>query len=676
MAAWTLGLVAACAGEDPVRSLPLPPCGDPVTGEWDARSVDPGLTGPHAFASTLVRLADGRLAVGGSFEAAVGLPVRNVAAWDGARWAPLGDGLPGIVWGLARDEADTLWAIGSADLHERGTDYVARWDGTAWAMVIDDGDGIRGITTIAQGVAVWGSFATLGSLEARALAVWDGGAWSAPTLDVSDVTTLARTPDGFCVGGRLREGTALRDGATCWDGAAWTALGPASPHVRLTALTRGPDERWWAGASLQSAEATVTGLAYLADGGTWQLVDRLHDVGGFFPAPAIHAIAFEEDSVVIAGRFIAVGAAPVRAAGIARWRPAAGWSALGGGGVVPRDQVVHAMLTEGRRLHVAGGFAGANATIARGVATIEEDHTVTPWTGTIAALSPYASITDLAASRRGLVVGRAIFIDDLGPTSAAVFDGGWHALPGAPPGGEGVSVAVLADESIVLSGEFLERFDGRTWRRIVDGPARRVPLLAEAGGGFYFAYEDGVGATEVMRWRDGALRSFGFVKLALDAEGGHRSLAVVKLVAFEGELLALVEDQDGQRGVVIRRDEVWQLIPDGPPEIASVAVTAGVGLVVASRHGNVSAWDGAVWRVLRPRAASALASCEGGLFAAEPGFDGAAATSSLGFFDGATWHALGAARHGWISAIEPTAGGVYVVDPTGSQPVLQRWVSP
>jgi len=600
------------------------------------------------------------------------MTVHDVATWDGATWAPIGDGLPGHVRALALDDAGTLWAVGTVDPYE-DSDYVARLDGTAWTLVADGEKRIFGIAAIAEGIVVHGGFDSIAGVETHGLAVWNGVEWSARGLDPNSfITAVTRTVEGFCAGGRLAvmsNGIVLRDGAACREGTAWTELGaPIRGFPRV--MARAPDGRWWAGGGLEfmSSELpetiTARGIAYLADDGTWAPLDGgVHDGDSFFPSPTVNAILFEDDGVMVAGRFVAVGPDRVRASGLARWSPAGGWVPVAGFGSSLVTEVT-AVLVDGARLHIGGSFAGVGETLALHVATIEADDTVTPWTGGRVALGPYAYVVDIVETPDGVVVAGDVSAGGEVNASGALFRDGWQPLPGQPRFRDTAATEVLADGSLVLSGEFVRRWDGAAWTPIVDDRTLGSPLLVDADGGLYFAVPF-VGGQHVMRWRDGATTSLGVV------EGN-----VVELTTFKGALVALVQgfhDQVPSR-IMIRRETTWEQI-DGAPSGALVRVAGSpeLGLVVSS-HFGITAWDGTAWSVVFSGPTSSIAACEGGLFATRSRYLDGRLTRLLMFYDG-VWQSLGEEEPGGFTALAPTADGLYVGVYGSTEPGLRLWTS-
>jgi hypothetical protein len=79
----------------------------------------------------------GDLVVCGLFEFTDGLPTRNIARWDGARWHDIGGGTNGIVYAVVEYEG---MLIASGEFTEAGgvtCNNVAAWDGTSWRNMND-----------------------------------------------------------------------------------------------------------------------------------------------------------------------------------------------------------------------------------------------------------------------------------------------------------------------------------------------------------------------------------------------------------------------------------------------------------------------------------------------------------------------------------------------------------
>lgn len=73
---------------------------------------------------------DGQFIVAGIFNEVDGIPISNIASWDGRSWRQFGSGLDGEVYSLAIHQGDLI-ATGSFQLPD-GTAHVIRWAGEVW----------------------------------------------------------------------------------------------------------------------------------------------------------------------------------------------------------------------------------------------------------------------------------------------------------------------------------------------------------------------------------------------------------------------------------------------------------------------------------------------------------------------------------------------------------------
>jgi hypothetical protein len=99
-------------------------------GVYTWHKMGSGVNGPvYAIEKHL-----GKIYVAGKFSMAGGIPVENVACWDGTAWAPVG-----CTYGLIRDLAvmkGELYAAGEFDVCAALSDVnLARWDGATWRQM-------------------------------------------------------------------------------------------------------------------------------------------------------------------------------------------------------------------------------------------------------------------------------------------------------------------------------------------------------------------------------------------------------------------------------------------------------------------------------------------------------------------------------------------------------------
>ena len=119
-------------------------CAVPSDACWESGFHQPGVSGTvHA----LVRDNAGNIYVGGEISAAGGVPVNNLAKWDGTTWRDVGGGITNTagtarVYALAVDANDNL-VVGGDFTHAGGTTAgsLAAWNGAEWQGV---GGGVNG----------------------------------------------------------------------------------------------------------------------------------------------------------------------------------------------------------------------------------------------------------------------------------------------------------------------------------------------------------------------------------------------------------------------------------------------------------------------------------------------------------------------------------------------------
>src|SRR5690606_8916819 len=145
--------------------------------------------------------------VGGSFRSAGGVPSGGAAIWDGAGWAPLGEGLEGA-YGAPAVEAftvidDVIYAAGDfVGSDGRPLENVARFDGTDWAPV---GDGLPGLF-VQDMRAIGDALVAVGHFEIdgaeTTFAGFVDGAWRAfPSATDDLVMAIEPRPEGLYLGG-------------------------------------------------------------------------------------------------------------------------------------------------------------------------------------------------------------------------------------------------------------------------------------------------------------------------------------------------------------------------------------------------------------------------------------------------------------------------------------------
>ena len=208
---------------------------------WSALGTGIGTTNEY---STLNAIAvnGSTVYVGGSFQSAGGVPVNNIAQWDGATWSALGNGVSGMigmggVYALAVSGGN-LYAGGAFTNAGTVTALnLAKWDGSTWSAVgggvgqLNDISGFYSVHAIAvsgTNVYVGGSFTNAGAVAANNIARWDGNQWSALGAGMDyTVETIAISSTNVYAGGYFGVAGLASNvhSIAVWNGLAWAPLG-------------------------------------------------------------------------------------------------------------------------------------------------------------------------------------------------------------------------------------------------------------------------------------------------------------------------------------------------------------------------------------------------------------------------------------------------------------------
>ena len=358
----------------PVANLTAQPC-PPV---WDNTAGNPGMNSTvWSLAAAQEDTAVGpRLYVGGQFSTAGGALVRNIAAWDGHAWSPLGTGAQngGTVHAIA--VSNSIVYVGGAFGNMGGipgTSRIAQWNGNAWSDVgggmSQNNAGIRAFAFFQNNLYAGGFLNEIGGIVAHKLARWNGSAWSSlpgDPLGLTDVVhALTVYDDGggeaLYVGGSFNSagGNANAANVFKWDGTTLQPLGRgANDDVEAFAFFN--DELYCGGHFTQvtQTDGTVVAATKIAkwDGSAWSPV-----AGGLSNGIGFHvwSLAVFDDgngpALFVGGQFNAAGSTTVL--NIAKY-DGTSWSEVGT--AAPLNGQVRALAAfddgAGQSLYVGGTF--------------------------------------------------------------------------------------------------------------------------------------------------------------------------------------------------------------------------------------------------------------------------------------------------------------------------------
>ena len=308
----------------------------------------------------------------------------NVKRWDGAAWAPLGEGAPGFIRslavegtqgdviagvqlessfgdgfaGIARRSATTgVWtqlgdtfnysstafgaAVYAVTTRPNGEVFaggffnnvgstpilgLARWNGSSWSQV---GSGVSGsvnaLLTMPNGdVIVGGPFSMAGGIQTGSIARWDGSSWFALGTGISGhILSLALLPNGDLIAGG--EFTSPANNVARWNGTTWSGLGSGT-NGSVYCVTAAPDGSIYVGGDFSTAGGFATAnVARWNGANNWSALGS--GLGGTYPWPYAMAV-LDDSTLVVGGDFTTAGGNPI--ANLARWNGSA-WSTWDGG---------------------------------------------------------------------------------------------------------------------------------------------------------------------------------------------------------------------------------------------------------------------------------------------------------------------------------------------------------
>jgi trimeric autotransporter adhesin len=245
------------------------------------------------------------IVVGGSFTQISGIPLNNIARWDGESWHPLGGGQDQEVTALAVYRGD-LYAGGRSQYTGSGyAPALAKWDGSGWTPVKGSAPSsfccniITSLAVYRDELIAAGAFPDSSSEGYRALSNWNGSSWGTLGGDVHGLagSLLAQGDSLFVAGVFPPSGPMATQGVLMWDGSQWSAVGEgtSTPYgwggVDAMAFYR--DRLFAAGVFDSIGGNAISGLAAW-DGTSWSAV------GDFDGTYGVSSLTIHNDALVAA----------------------------------------------------------------------------------------------------------------------------------------------------------------------------------------------------------------------------------------------------------------------------------------------------------------------------------------------------------------------------------------
>ena len=526
------------------------------------------------------------LYAGGNFTTAGGVSAPHLARWNGTGWSAVGgSGMSGNVHALGvydDGSGPALYAGGSFPTAGGvAVGGIAKWDGASWSAL---GSGISGsgarvlafeVFDDGSGPALYagGTFTGIDGIPAGRIARWDGTSWSAlGTLSlgtVGSVATLAVFDDGsgpalYAGGGFTTAGGVAVTNVARWDGASWSALGPAGGgtegYVReLVPFDDGSGPSLYVGGAFTLAGGVSAPRIARWNGASWS---PLGAVGGAVTDTVYSLAAFDDGSgpaLYAAGGFYDAGG--VRAPRVARWDGVT-WSPLGASSLTSY-LLLEALAPfddgSGPSLYAGGTFEAIDGVPASDIARWDGVQWSPVGSGIGAGSVSVLAVCDDGSGAALYAGGSLLSAGGVSASRVARWDGsGWSPL-GAP--GDGVDNAARAIASLdlgngpevyvggffhlagsVLTGggffvNNIARWDGTSWSPVgapvngVNGTVYALCAFDDGTGpalyvGGDFTTAGGVAAPHIARW-DGTSWS------ALGAPGSGTDGGVSELQVFD-----------------------------------------------------------------------------------------------------------------------------------------------
>jgi len=469
------------------------------------------------------------LVAGGENITSAGLePASNLAAYDGAQWAPLGAGVSGgAVHAMTLFNNQLIVAGTFTSAGGTPASRIVSYNGSVFSPMDAGFDGkVSALAVVGGTLYAAGDFAASGGMPMMKIARWNGSFWE-PLGTGLNPTDEPRAMVGFngtlWVGGRLtRAGGLPVSNLAVWNGSSWVSIanGPNGPVNAM----------------------------------------RVRDNGIALP------------SLIIGGDFTTVGLTAVR--NIARMSTVGQWDAMGTG---PHDPVVDIAI-RGRGLS------------SYDVAALSQSGNLTSLTvltgGTwIAYVIPRYQTTFGALDVRAVVFYDGQYTVGFAPTGiqpgavCVSTDQDWYPL------GPGIAGRIWAIEpfqgDLIFAGDFehiseqrvnhVARWNGAAWSPMADGLSGRVRDLHIYNGELYAAGDFVIQRPfqepryYIAKWDGAEWLPFGFPAPMLP----HLSF-MATLAEHEGDLIAGGKI-DNYMEVFRLRGLLWEWIGDGLAHSSSVS---------------------------------------------------------------------------------------------------------
>jgi len=526
---------------------------DPETGRWEdlgggvemlEQFEDGGPLFDSAYVDVLGTFQDD-LIVGGFFDDAGGVPVSNIARWDGRSWSALGSGLAGFAQAMTVYNGELIVGGTFGTAGGVTVNNVARWNGASWQALgspAGTNGPVLGLTVYNGELVAVGQFTTAGGAPASRIARWNGAQWQPLGTGLNaNGFGLAVLGGSLYVGGdfSLAGGVPQTKGVARWDGASWNPVAGGT-FAGVSDLIVYQGDLIASGVfTINAVGGQARGIARL-DTATqaWHTME-----GGMNAGAGPSSLVVYGDELIAGGGFSKAGNTTLR--GLARWIGAEQtWKKL-----APGFDVTPGPFTTYRgELIATGSFGSAGDTEARGIARLDGQAWHALGSG-IADGAVVGVIDTLGVFDDRLIVGGSF--NDAGGVpvhNIAAWDGDtgtWADVGGGVSGGEIPRVHALAvyNGDLIAAGDFdfaggvpafnVARWDGSQWHAMGAGVGVAFSM-AEFNGELYVSVFTG---TEGMqRWDGSAWHAVpgGFNNFSMTVWNGKLISGFLDPMAYDG----------------------------------------------------------------------------------------------------------------------------------------------
>jgi hypothetical protein len=321
----------------------------------------------HAYA---FEAKDNDIYVGGKFNRAGGVPVKNVAKWDGTNWHALDSIDVFAVYDLEFDPSGTLYSTAfNASDPENTSCGIRKWNGTRWDSLPNPEGYMASFTRIKfidNSLFATGNISTYDGYYVAAFAEWNGSEWNiiyglgnaSNDFFPANISCLEKVNNKLYVAGSFTKAGALFPGNVAewdWMQESWKLLDNGDAHQGIyngtieTLYSTG--DTLYAGGSFSVAGGVYARNIAKWDGTHWKPVGSSYENG---IRGQVFCILADGSDIYVGGYFGSAGS--VEAYHVAKW-DGTQWSSIGiGVGGVPGAHV-NALAKLGNYLYVGGYFS-------------------------------------------------------------------------------------------------------------------------------------------------------------------------------------------------------------------------------------------------------------------------------------------------------------------------------